>query len=862
MSNQMVKRGLAVLLAVLMLVSLGAAQLAQAGLSVGTVGSLKVASVTTSQVQLKWAKVSKADGYSVFSYNEKKKEWKAEGDTTDAAFTDTNLKPGAKMIYQVKAYRLDGKTRVFGKASSSVTALTKPERAASLTAKLLTTAKVKLTWSAAKGATGYQILAKTKGGAFKKVATSKKRTYTITYKAAPGVVYYKILAFAKVGKITQYADKYSKMAKASTKPAPVKSLTASNIGGATATLKWKASAGASEYIIFKKDVSTNGEFVKAATVKGTTYQVKYPASPRTVHYRVQASATVNGKTILAPVSEAVYISLWPKAVTSLQLKEAKYNALTLAWNKADGASEYHVYQYVAGELKEIATTDKTTYTVSDLEPGESYSFRVRAVAVFAEQVTETEISPVLTAQTKFGKIKGATVVLNTSNTATLSWKALEGAQGYEIEKKDGGWNKIGESKTTSFNVSDKENGKQLATGKTYQYRIRAYLKDGGNTIYSPYTDVIELHSIPERVSEPKAASGSGKVINESDPILGNFRTIVVDWPTVAGADGYQVQWLDHGKWVDQGIKGEPVGELHLYKHNGEERAYYSVNMSEKDTGTQQFRVAAAVKNSGRWTYASYSPSVSINFTYEPERKTKGVDLGTLYPPSLARAGLFGYLYDPNEVIFYTSNDPWQRETGFNKLYDFASPFVWIQYDTTRFCFDHQGLPWMLQPWKGQYGAVLYGAELGVYVKYPPRDPSEPHYDCAKDNDRLLMSMDFERSTYDEDGKMTDQWNHEFYRPYGTYWWCTGFKLGYLRMTPPTSVIGTYFFLNEDANRPEDQSYPDIRANYRVTLQDFEMLDGFTAALKNGGYEQVKYKAGSKPGTLEYAVNGLDVYFPY
>ena len=40
-------------------------------------------------------------------------------------------------------------------------------------------------------------------------------------------------------------------------PAQVSSLTATDIGGASATLKWTASAGASEYIIYKKDVGTN-----------------------------------------------------------------------------------------------------------------------------------------------------------------------------------------------------------------------------------------------------------------------------------------------------------------------------------------------------------------------------------------------------------------------------------------------------------------------------------------------------------------------------------------------------------------------------------------------------------------------------
>ena len=508
--NKTFKRSLSILLAILMLMSVCAVQFAQAATTVGQVTNLKVASVAQTQIKLKWSKVSKASGYCVYSYDAKKDRWLVETYTTENTFTDKSLTAGTKYTYKVSAYVKSGSSRTFGKDSAKVSALTKPARPEKLTAKQVTPAKIKLSWSAAQGATSYILYGRTADGEYKKIKTTTKRSYTVTYAAAPGVMYYKVRAYAKNGDLKQYSAKYSPTAKVSTKPAKVESITATNIGGASATLKWEASAGASEYIIYKKDVSTNNAYVELAKTKKTTYEVKYPASPRTVYFRVQASATVNGVTTLAAVSPSVYVSMLPKAVTSLTVKKAGHDSLTLEWPKADGASEYQVFQYIDGELQEIGSTEKTTYVVKGLEPETSYSFRVRAVANFEGQITKTEISPVLTAQTSFGTIKGATIVLNSSNTATLSWNTLEGATGYEIEKKDGSdWKKIGDTKSTMFRVSDEESGKVLGVGKTYQYRVRAYLAEDGETVYSPYTKVIEVHSIPAVPKKPNYCNPIG-----------------------------------------------------------------------------------------------------------------------------------------------------------------------------------------------------------------------------------------------------------------------------------------------------------------------------------------------------------------
>ena len=125
---------------------------------------------------------------------------------------------------------------------------------------------------------------------------------------------------------------------------------------------------------------------------------------------------------------------------------------------------------------------------------------------------------------------------------------------------------------------------------------------------------------------------------------------------------------------------------------------------------------------------------------------------------------------------------------------------------------------MIQLWKGQYGLIFYGGEVGVYTK--PKDRNVDHYDCASDDDMLRISVNF--YYYD---KAKEQWQFRFERPYGLYWWCTGFKFG---------------------NNGYDFSV--YRMDIRITMKNFEMLKGLTAAMDAKG--------------MKYNVDGLDLYFTW
>lgn len=120
----------------------------------------------------------------------------------------------------------------------------------------------------------------------------------------------------------------------------------------------------------------------------------------------------------------------------------------------------------------------------------------------------------------------------------------------------------------------------------------------------------------------------------------------------------------------------------------------------------------------------------------------------------------GFEYDEKQGIYYSSIDPWQKNFGFNFIYDMAAPIAGMHYDTERIQFDYDGKDWMIQLWKGQYGMTA-GAEIGIYNK----TDKVMQYDCASEDEFLEMSFDF-----------YNQGEYVFSRGPEKHWWLTGFKI--------------------------------------------------------------------------------------
>ena len=207
------------------------------------------------------------------------------------------------------------------------------------------------------------------------------------------------------------------------------------------------------------------------------------------------------------------------------------------------------------------------------------------------------------------------------------------------------------------------------------------------------------------------------------------------------------------------------------------------------------------------------PSIEIPTTNANSSPQSIIDNAVLFDQ-----GFMSYKFNPDGNFYYTNDDPWQRALGFTEAYDIAAPFVSMYLDTIRCKFRYDNKDWMIQFWKGQYGYVFVGAEIGVYTK--PTSRTAEFYDCASDEDSLYMSMTCYRNG-----------EEIFTRDYSRYWWCTGF------------VPGT---LKSFSDRSE------LMVKCRITVKDYKMLLAFTGALIENGFIDGE----------DFRTSGLDVFFTW
>lgn len=86
-----------------------------------------------------------------------------------------------------------------------------------------------------------------------------------------------------------------------------------------------------------------------------------------------------------------------------------------------------------------------------------------------------------------GKVTNARIAGTAKNTAKLNWTKVSGAKGYEVYRatsKNGTYKKVATTKRTSYQDKD------LSSGKTYYYKVRAYKMKGNRTVAGSLSSVV------------------------------------------------------------------------------------------------------------------------------------------------------------------------------------------------------------------------------------------------------------------------------------------------------------------------------------------------------------------------------------
>ena len=646
-----------------------------------------------------------------------------------------------------------------------------------------TPSSIRFKWSKVKNATGYQVVfynAKTKKWVVEKNTTALN--YTDTGLNELTTYYYRVRAFVKKGGKVTYG-KYSPKLAVKTAEAPVvvgrvEPVTVSGQTDSSVTIKWPKVAGATGYRVYFYS-ETQRMWIDEASVTGLSYTDTALLPGTAYSYRVRAFVKKNGKITYGKYSSTIKAQTLPTAVTGLKIDGVTENSISVSWEKSRGATAYEIYDInYKGEKSLLASVSGTKYTAEGLASLSKHNFSVRSVAKTSVATTYSAFCDAVTGKTLLSTVESIRLLDLTKDRIEFAWDDVNGADEYTISYRDansGKWIDVITTKDTVFSFENLKPGTE--------YNIRFLVSSG--TEKSKYSQTFRLCNVPTAPSNLKAATTSDK-------------SVALTWDGVVGADGYKI------------YRYSPLDGTNALVGTTNECSF-----NDKDVTTDTrytYKVCAYVTINGE---DKYSDEITVEHNYEAAK-----DPNNPYANAgqIGAAGLLGYLYDPERDVFYTAKDPWQRNFGFNVIYDVSAQFIFINYNTERYKFSTSEKDWMIQLWKGQYGLVFYGGEVGVYTK--PKDRAVDHYDCASDEDMLRMSVNF--YYYD---KAKEQWQFRFERPYALYWWCTGFKFG-----------------NNGYN------FSVYRMDIRITMKNFEMLKSLTAAMDAKG--------------MKYNVDGLDLYFTW
>ena len=270
-----------------------------AKLTLAKVTAVKLGGRAADALRINWSKNASADGYIVEMYQGNK--WVRVAKITSnntTTFRKAGLKAGSVYKFRVKAYKMSGKTAVYGAYSATVAARTNPSviKGAKLTGRAADA--LRINWSKNASADGY-IVEMYKGGKWVRAAKITKNSTTTFRKAglkASTVYKFRVRAYKMSGKTALYGN-YSATVTARTNPSIVKGVKIGGKAKDALRVNWAKNASAQGYIV---EMYKGGKWVRVAKITNgntTTYRKAGLAKNTTYKFRVKAYY-MSGKTAL------------------------------------------------------------------------------------------------------------------------------------------------------------------------------------------------------------------------------------------------------------------------------------------------------------------------------------------------------------------------------------------------------------------------------------------------------------------------------------------------------------------------------------------------------------------------------------
>jgi fibronectin type 3 domain-containing protein len=406
------------------------------------------------------------------------------------------------------------------------------------------------------------------------------------------------------------------------------------LSGKNAVLSWTALNNVTGYTVFKKSDSGKDEVVKVLS-NTLTYTVT-PESSSDKYY-VKAYKESGGLFYYGNASNTVTV----KSDRVFNLKSTGYtqNSVSLTWDKVADCNGYRIYMLDSktGKYLSKGTVTTNSFTVTGLDVGTSYSFKVHAFfnsngssEYVSTSSTLGAASEVLTQGTRTGKTYNLQVSSSSDTSLTLTWDNIKYKHdGYIVYTYDSTTGKY--VKTADVGNKTKYTVKKLSPLTSNKFKVRAYYKVDGKTVYGVYSDILTASTKPSAVTNVKVSKRTQN-------------SITFTWDKVSKCTGYRIYMLDKktGKYLINGTvttNSYTVTDLDIATdYSFKIYSYYNTDGSQKYvSGTSLLSPCKEIINQSTKTGKTYG--VTVTATTDTKVSLKWDDI------KYRHDGYFVYVYD-------------------------------------------------------------------------------------------------------------------------------------------------------------------------------------------------------------------------
>ncbi len=458
------------------------------------------ASTSNGIVTLNWTAVTGASYYKVYrsTTSGSFSATPYQDNVATNSFTDSGATAGTTYYYVVTAYN------GVNSAQSAQVSM-KPIQTFTITnATVLSSTSIELSWPAVAGADSYDIRYGTNPASLTPLA-SQTSPKTFTGLTSNSTYYFVVVAKNSVGGSNTQLSNQASATTAFGAPTGLAATANHNQVG----LNWNSVSGASTYKIYRGTSSGSRSYLGSSNTNA--YLDLAAENGTSYYYTVRAD---NG-TESADSSEVAAKPISTFSLTAATAASA--STINLTWESATGADSYDVQYGTSTGVYLLSVSGVTSsYTLSSLDSGTIYYVSIRARNTVGAGTTKN--SNERNAKTALGA--PATLALSaTPGAVAISWGAVTGATNYNVYRSESTGGPYTQIQSAVVGTSYSDSGR--SNGTTYFYVVRSY--NGLESVNSLEKSVMPIESFT--VSSATALTAS---------------TVQVSWPTVTGADSYDI----------------------------------------------------------------------------------------------------------------------------------------------------------------------------------------------------------------------------------------------------------------------------------------------------------------------------------